>query len=310
MKPQNLVVFLVGPTASGKSEIALTLARRINAEIISCDSMYIYKGMDIGTAKPSVQDRKTIPHHLIDIVSPRSNFSVHQYRRRAIAAMNVILKKKKNVLFVGGTGLYVKALLDGISQQPGPVLRIRQKLWQEVRQKGAYPLYQKLKRIDPECARRIHPNDAKRIIRALEVWQVSKRKLSDWENDTEGLDASFYTIRLLGLTWPRELLYRRVENRVDTMIHNGWLREVKRLKHKGLSKTARAAIGYRELLEFLAGKRTMDSAVNEIKLRTRHLVKKQMTWFRREERLKWIEIHDKRSFVARATREIINALTI
>lgn len=299
------VVFLVGPTASGKSDVALALAPKINAEIISCDSMYIYKGMDIGTAKPTAEDRKKIPHHLLDVVSPRSQFSVFQYRQLALKAMDSIFKKGKTVLFVGGTGLYVKAILDGISSQPGETSSIREKLWREADENGVQNIYQKLQAVDPLRASQIHPNDTKRIIRALEVFEATKRPLSDWEIETEGLDPNVYSISVYGLLWDREALYRRVEERVDRMMASGFLEEVKRLKRKGFSLTAREAIGYKELIQLLEGKMTLELAIEEIKKRTRHLVKKQMTWFRREARLKWIAVSSNKKFISEVVKTIV-----
>jgi tRNA dimethylallyltransferase len=299
------IIFLVGPTASGKSKIALNIAKRLHAEIISCDSMQVYRGMNIGTAKPTKAEQRKIPHHLIDLKAPKSEFSVFEYRKRVLKTIEAIKKKGKTPIIVGGSGLYAKAIIDGLAPQPGKVIEIRNSLKQLADKKGGSYLYSKLKEVDPERSKEIHPNDLKRIIRALEVWELSKRPISDWEKETEGLDPESYIV--FGLLWKREELYKRVEKRVDQMISDGWVNEVKKLKRRGLSQTAQMAIGYCELLKHLKGLCGLEEAAQEIKKRTRHLVKKQMTWFRRDPRIDWIKVGGK-DFVTKASKKILQNL--
>lgn len=305
MKP---IVFIVGPTASGKSEFALRLARKIDGEIVSCDSMHVYRGMNVGTAKPTREERRKTPHHLIDLISPRRSFSVFQYRQRALDAIRKIRARGKIPIIVGGSGLYVKSLLDGFSKHPGRQNGIRKQFESVAQRKGSRFLYERLKQVDPKRAEKVHPNDHKRIIRALEVWQRSGQAISDWESQSQPVRFQEHEYRIYGLRRERKELYERVERRVDQMFDAEWVREVKRLKRIGFSKTAREAIGYHEILKFLRGECSLMDAISETKKRTRHLVKKQTTWFRKDPRIQWIPVSGNR-FAAAAVRKILNNLT-
>jgi tRNA dimethylallyltransferase len=293
------VLFLVGPTGAGKSELALKIAKKINGEIISCDAMQVYRGMNIGTAKPTPKEQKSVPHHLINLVSPKSECSVFKHRLLALDAIRKIHSKGKLPIVVGGSGLYIKALLNGIAPQPGRKSKVRKKLELEAQKNGLSRLYSKLKRLDPKRAQEIHPHDKRRIIRALEIFELSKKKPSRWHEETTGSLESFGIKPVIfGLTRKREELYKRIERRVDRMFEQGWVNEVKWIKRLGFSKTAFAAIGYREILEYLKGKRSIEDAKSEIKKRTRHLAKRQFTWFRRNPRIEWIR--------PKAARTILN----
>lgn len=294
MKPSTApkVLFLVGPTGSGKSALALKLARTFRGEIISADSMQVYKGMDIGTDKASRWTRRQIPHHLLDCVNLSHEFSVYEYRRLALRAVELILKKGKVPMVVGGTGLYVKALVDGISPQPGRSDEVRARLAAEAREKGLQMLFERLGQIDPAVAKRVHPNDEKRIVRALEVFELSGKRLSDWEKETVSLEQAGYRFVMAGLTLDRDELYRKIDCRVDGMFRKGLVREARGLFKKKLSITARQAIGYRELFDHFEGRLTLDEAKEQIKQNTRNFAKRQITWFKRETRIRWFDPAD------------------
>ncbi len=289
------VLFIVGPTGSGKSELALQLARKLRGEIISADSMQVYRGMDIGTDKPSKWLRHRVRHHLLDVVSPSDEFSVYEYRQRVLDVLESVLRRKKFPIVVGGTGLYIKSIVDGISPQPGKNEGVRDKLRSTAQGKGPDFLYGRLKQADPEVASRIHPHDEKRIIRALEVWEISGKKLSDWEKETVPLAELGYQYWMIGIYRRREELYERIDHRVDSMFHKGLVRETRRLSKKSLSLTARQAIGYRELFDCFEGRLSLEEARRLIKQHTRNLAKRQIIWFKKDSRIEWLNsLEDKR----------------
>jgi tRNA dimethylallyltransferase len=287
-KPE--ILFLVGPTALGKTEVAVRLARKINAEIISCDSMQVYKGMDILTSKPEAPLRKKIKHHLISVVSPEKEYNVARYCRDACKKIKEILKRGRRPLFAGGTGLYMSILLDGIFKAKAENKIIRKKLYQEAELKGSVYLYKRLKKVDPEVALKIHPNDARRIVRALEVFQVTGKPISSLQKQRRGLGAE-YGLRIFCLDMERQKLYSRIEKRIDRMFKQGLLAEVKRLLKLNLSKTACPAIGIRELAGYFAGSYDLDEAKWLIKKNTRNYAKRQLTWFRKDKRIEWIQVN-------------------
>jgi tRNA dimethylallyltransferase len=290
MKPR--VLFLVGPTAIGKTDIALQLAAKINAEIISCDSMQIYKGMEILTSKPALEVRKKIPHHLIDIVSCDREYNVSKYRLAAIRKINEIIKRGRVPLFVGGSGLYMSVVIYGIFKAKTEDKDIRQRLYKEAQDSGAHKLYDKLMKVDPRAAQKIHPNDIKRIIRALEVFELTGKPISQLQATRKGL-ADKYDIKILGLDMPRDELYKRIDERVDEMFKRGLVEEVKKLLKLKLSQTARAAIGLNEIKGFLEGLYDLEEAKKLMKRNTRQYAKRQMTWFRKDRRIIWIDITSK-----------------
>ena len=286
------IVFVVGPTAVGKTEVALHLARLIDAEIISCDSMQVYKHMDIGTQKPSLQQRKKIRHHMIDIISPSRNFSAAEFRKKALGYIENIYKKGKTPLFVGGGALYMKALIDGLFAGPSADRALRQKLLKEERLNGKGYLYNRLVKADPETAENLHPNDTRRIIRALEVYIKTDRPISELKRQTKGLRGK-YDIRIFALNRRRLQLYDRIEKRVDKMFTQGFLKECRFLKDKRLSLTASKALGYKEVFDYLDSKISLREAKELIKKNTRHFAKRQLSWFRNDERIAWIDIGEK-----------------
>ena len=246
--------------------------------------MCVYKGMDILTSKPSKEDRKKIKHHLIDIISPSKEFSVSEYRRLALIAIEDILKRKKMPLFVGGSGLYVKAIVDGLCPSTKKDEKFRKKQENLAKRYGKFYLYKKLIRIDPETAKKIHPNDLRRVIRSLEIYHVDKKKPSELKKKTSGLK---YKVKLFGIKMDRDILYKNIDKRVDEMFKGEIIDEVKRLSKKKISITSKSALGYREVLGYLKGKYSFEEAKELLKKNTRHFAKRQMTWFRPDKRIIW-----------------------
>jgi tRNA dimethylallyltransferase len=283
------VIFLVGPTAVGKTDASTYLARLINAEIISCDSMQVYKGMDIGTQKPKASQRKKIPHHLIDVISPSRNFSVAEFRKRALVCIKKIRNKGKIPLFVGGTALYMKALIDGLFPAPPADTRLRKRLLAQEEKNGRGFLYKKLLKIDLQAAKTLHPNDTRRIIRALEVYIKTRKTVSELKKQTKGLMGS-YDVKIFALNLKRQELYNRIDRRVDKMFREGLIDECRRLKKKRVSMTASKALGYKEVFDYLGSKISLAEAKETIKKNTRHFAKRQLSWFRNDKRLVWVDV--------------------
>ena len=273
--------FLTGPTASGKTTVGLELAERLGAEIISLDSMAIYRGMDVGTAKPTADECRRVPHHLIDLVDPHEEFSLAQYVAAAHAQLAEIRARGREVLFVGGTPLYLKSLLRGIFEGPPADWEFRRQVEDEVASVGAEALHQRLAQVDPLSAAKLHPHDRRRIIRALEVYKITGQPISHMQLQfEEGRSAD--QCRVFVLDWPRAELHRRIEARVDRMFSQGLAPEVQRLLDQfgTLSRTAAQAVGYREVIEHLDGKQELADTVEQVKVRTRQFARRQETWFR------------------------------
>jgi tRNA dimethylallyltransferase len=298
---KDRIIFLVGPTAIGKSEIAVRLAKKIKAEIISCDSMQLYKKMDIITSKPSSALRKSVPHHLIDIIPVNKEYNVSKYYRDTGRQIKEILKRKRAPLIVGGTGLYMSILVDGLFKNKASGKAARERLYKQAEDKGSGYLHKRLNAVDPEAAAKIHPNDTKRIVRALEVFEVTGKPISKLQKQRRGL-SQIYKIKIFGLNMPREELYRRIDKRVDKMFSEGIVNEVKRLLKSKLSKTANYAIGIRELKGYFDGLYDLEEAKRLIKKNTRQYAKRQMTWFRKDKRINWIEVGEKEKPSAVANR--------
>lgn len=273
--------FLTGATASGKTGVSLALAQRLNAEIISLDSMAIYRGMDIGTAKPSSDQRSRISHHLIDIVDPVDSFSVSQFRESALEKIAEIRGRGHEVLFVGGTALYLKALLRGMFEGPPADWDFRNEIEREVSEMGSDFLYERLQMIDPVAAHNLHPNDQRRIIRALEVYRQTGQPISHWQMQfDEGHRAD--ECRVFTLRHPRPILHQRIENRVEQMFQEGLIDEVRGLldQWQELGKTASQAVGYREAIDHLRDELDLESTIEKVRIRTRRFARHQETWFR------------------------------
>ena len=289
MLMKKIIVCLVGPTAAGKTEVALKLAKKIDAEIISCDSMQVYKGIDIASSKPTKKQRKTIPHHLISIISPSQEYNAARFKVSCLKIIKDIHKKGKLPLIVAGTGLYLRALLEGLFSGPGQNAKLRKKLYQQAEKYGPAYLYKRLKNRDPQGAKAIHPHDLRRIVRALEVYKASGEPISKLRKKTYGI-RNQYDVHTFGLKRQRSQLYARIEKRVDEMFAQGLVAEIKRVSRCKLSKTARSMLGYKEVIGFLSGEYSRDEAKALLKRNTRHYAKRQISWFKREKDLKWVEI--------------------
>jgi tRNA dimethylallyltransferase len=273
--------FLSGPTASGKTAVSLELAQRIGGEIISLDSMAVYRGMDIGTAKPSIDDRRAAPHHLIDVVDPHETFSVAQYVAAAHEAIASIRARGREALFVGGSPLYLKAMLRGLFQGPAADWSFRKQLNARIEREGAAVLHAELAKVDPIAAERLHPNDGRRITRALEVFHVAGEPISRLQREFDRARPA-EACRAFYLDWPRETLHERIDARVEKMFAAGLVDEVRDMHSAGnaLSRTAAQGVGYRETIDHLHGKIDLAEAIRLVKLHTRQMAKRQMTWFR------------------------------
>lgn len=274
--------FLTGPTASGKTAVGVILAERLHAEIISLDSMAVYRGMDIGTTKPTEVERQGIPHHLIDVVAPNEEFSIADYLDAAEQVVKDVQHRGCQVVFVGGTPLYLTALLRGLSSGPPPHGEFRRQIQLEVQQHGTQALHDRLRQVDPLAAAKVHPHDLKRMIRALEVYHLTGERISHQQTQfEESRPAS--ECRVFKLDWPRQQLHERIARRVDQLFETGLVAEVRGLleTYGQLSLTASQAVGYREVLEYLAGEKTLEQVVCNVKTRTRRFAKHQETWFRR-----------------------------
>ncbi len=283
--------FLTGATASGKSKTSLELAKQINAEIISLDSMAIYRGMDIGTAKPPVADRGDVPHHLIDIREPNETFSTSQYRDAAIETIQAIRGRGKEVLFVGGTALYLKALLRGMFEGPPADWEFRKQIEKEIEESGGEFLHERLQMVDPVAAHNIHPNDHRRIIRALEVFSSTGKPISHWQMEFDDPTPA-EQCRVFAIRHQRDILHQRIEQRVGSMFESGLIEEVRGLldKHGELSHTAAQAVGYREIIAHLAGEHTEEETRELVLIRTRRFARHQETWFRNLTECRWIDL--------------------
>jgi len=288
MTVQKPLLAIIGPTASGKSALAMAIARKCGAEILSIDSMQIYKGMDIGTAKPSEQERKEVPHHLIDVAFPDELFSAARFVELADA---VVARRKTPLVATGGTPMYFKALFEGLFEGPGADEPLRNRL----RALSGAELHERLRQVDAAAAERIHAGDSKRLVRALEVYELTGKPISILQKQWESNQSMRIPAVWIGLAWEREELNRRINARVKAMIAEGWVDEVRGLlaRYPNLSKTAAEATGYAELIEFanspIGGRIDLDEAVEQIKIATRQLARRQMKWFRRFRNVHWLD---------------------
>lgn len=288
----NNSIFLVGPTGVGKTEVALILASKINAEIVSCDSMQVYCGMDIATAKPTKQEQREIPHSMIDIVPVTEEYDVARYVCNAKKAIAVIKEHNKIPLVVGGTGLYVKALVDGLFSGPEKDRKLRNDLEERCQKNGVGELYQELQKIDKDAAKKINIQDKRRIIRALEVYYLTGKPISILQREwgKEGADQESYC--LVGLNRARSDLYERINERVEKMFAQGIVAETEELLQHGLrqNRVAFQALGYKEICEFLDGKCTLEETKEKLKQKSRNFAKRQLTWFCKDDRVNWFSI--------------------
>lgn len=282
---------IVGPTAVGKTNISLEAARQINGEIISCDSMQLYRGMDIGTAKASQEEQSLVAHHLIDIADPHENFTVARYQSLVKDLISAINARGKIPILVGGTGLYYQSVVDDYTFFPMEVRQsIRDKWNAIIQEKGLHHVYCWLEQIDPAYAQIISPNDQKRVVRALEVYELTGKAFSTLQDRAENR----YYLAAVGLYLERRELYARIERRVDEMIKKGLIEEVAALREKGidLSYNSMQALGYKQVFYFLEGFINREEMLNEIKRETRRYAKRQLTWFKKDQRIKWFNVGD------------------
>lgn len=297
MSPKILVI--VGPTASGKTRMAVELAQRHNGEVISADSMQIYRTMDIGTAKPTQEEMGGIPHHMIDVADPEEDFSVARYVEMAARCVDDVLARGKLPIVAGGTGLYIDSLLSGRTFAPfSPDSALRGELERELAEKGGQAMLEALAQVDPEAAQRLHPNDHKRIVRALEVYRSTGKTITQHNRETQAIPPR-YDALTIGLAFQdRQAMWRRIDQRVDEMVAAGLEDEVRRLLTSGISPkcTAMQAIGYKEFTQALSGEMTWQEAADVVKLRSRQYAKRQLTWFGRNPNTRWVRWDDPPEF--------------
>lgn len=289
MKKKTVIV-IVGPTASGKTSLSIEIAKKLNGEIISADSMQIYKEMDIATAKPTEEEMQGIPHHLMSFVEPTENFSVADFKVKALDVIEDVFKRGKQPIVAGGTGFYVDTLIKNTTFFDFDKNEKRSELTERLEKEGIEKLYEELKEIDPDTAERLHINDTKRILRALEVYYATGKTIS-LQAELSHEKESEYDWFIIGLTAKdREILYDRINRRVDIMLQSGLETEAKRFFSSEKSGTSKQAIGYKELKPYFDGLSTLDEAVENLKRETRRYAKRQLTWFRRNEEINWIAI--------------------
>lgn len=313
-----MIICVVGPTAIGKTGLAIKLAKEIGGEIISADSMQAYRGMRILSQAPDARQRRAARHHLVGFIDAREEYSVAIFIEKASRAIASIINRGKIPIVAGGSGLYIKGLIDGLFPSPEADLKFRGKMKKLAAKYGNKKLYYRLVKIDPASAEKIHPNDTRRVIRSLEIYHSTGRTMTELKASTKGL-AGQYDVRMFGLTAPREEIYRRIDERVERMFRAGVVAEVKRLAKKKISRTAAAALGYKEILEYIGKKGTApflpknygskkgavpflpgqreENDIKElkdlIKMNTRRLAKRQLTWFRADKRIKWFDVTKK-----------------
>ncbi len=287
----NKLVIIGGPTAVGKTKISIELAKRISGEIISADSMQVYKGMDIGTAKVTAEEMQGVPHHMIDILDPKEDFNVVEFSKRVKAIISYLHEKDRIPILVGGTGFYIQSVLYDIDFTDNDNdMTFRHELEEEAKTKGGEVLHERLKAIDPEAAESIHPNNVKRVIRALEFYEKSKGKISE-HNKEQRAKKSPYEYHYFALTNERSRIYDNIEKRVDLMLDMGLVEEVRTLLKNGVPRTnvSMQGLGYKEIAAFIEGEISLDEAIYILKRDTRHFAKRQITWLKREPDVIWFD---------------------
>jgi tRNA dimethylallyltransferase len=299
------VVVIVGPTAVGKSRVAIEVAKAFETEVLTADSRQVYRGMDVGTDKPSTQERQAIPHRLIDLVDPDEQFNAGLYRRQAVDEIERLYRDCRLPFVVGGTGLYVRTLLKGLCDAPQAEPIVRAALRQEAKDQGYDRLYARLVDVDPVAAARLHPRDESKVIRALEVYQLSGRRMSEFQ-EKHGFAERPYSALVVGLNRDRDALYRRIEERIDWQLAHGLIEETQQLLAQGNQRNSAAmkGLGYRQVAGHLAGEYDAAEMVRRFKRDTRHFSKRQMTWFRKEPGIQWLTIGESESVQHTAARVI------
>lgn len=286
----NNIICIAGPTASGKTALSIALAKELGGEIVSCDSMQVYKRMDIGTAKPTAEEMENIPHHMLSVAEPWEDFSVSKYCEMAAPIVDDILARGKTAIVVGGTGLYMDALIRGNAFAPCPSTGCREKLEKLAADKGIEAVIQQLRAVDPESADRLHPSDKKRIIRAMEVYLETGKTITQHNLKTQQLPPRYAPVWFALEDAERSTLYARIDRRVEEMLHLGLLEEIKALLAEGVPEkcTAMQAIGYKEFVDVLAGRCSLETATSLVQQASRKYAKRQLTWFRRNSAMHWL----------------------
>ena len=287
----NKLIIISGPTCTGKSSLSIKLAKQIGGEVISADSIQVYKGLDIGSAKITTKEMQGVKHHLIDVLEPNEDFNVYIFKEMAKVALEEIYANDHIPIIVGGTGFYIQSILYDIDFCKEDNSKVRYELEQELKEKGSVFLYNILKEIDPKSCEKIHPNNTKRVIRAIEYYRLNNKPISE-HNEEERLKKSVFDANYFVLTDERDKLYERINDRVDTMLEQGLVNEVKGLLDAGLDVNSNSmqGIGYKEIVEHLTSDVSLEEATYNIKKNTRHFAKRQLTWFRRERDVNWIDI--------------------
>lgn len=304
MKPK--LVIILGPTGVGKSEVAADVALGVGGEVINADSQQVYRFMDIGTGKPGLEQRQKVAHHLLDIVDPDEEFNAALFRHRALKDAEEIWSRGKKVVLCGGTGLYIRALTQGLFTGPAKDPALRKRLEREVHEKGLGSLYDRLKQVDPEVVSLIHPNDRHRIVRALEVFELTGKGMSQWQKEHGFKESPFETLKI-GLNRERGELYDRIDRRCEEMIEKRFVDEVKGLMKRGysLDLPSLQSVGYRQIGVHLTGGLSLEDAVALMKRDTRHLAKRQLTWFRSDNEILWFHPEKEREELLERVREFL-----
>jgi tRNA dimethylallyltransferase len=304
MKPK--VVIILGPTGVGKSEVAMEVALQFRGEIVSADSLQIYRHLDVGTGKPAPEQRRKVRHHLIDVIDPDEEFNVAMFRKMALTAIQEIYSRGNPAIVCGGTGLYIKALSHGLFVGPGKDAEIRNGLEEEAKVKGLGYLYERLKEIDPEATSWIHPNDRQRIIRALEVFALTGKRLSQWQGDHRFGESPFEILRI-GLNRDREELYELINRRCEEMVASGLVEEVGWLTDKGYGADLNPmqSVGYYQIGLYLRGEMSLEESLSLMKQDTRRLAKRQLTWFRADKEIRWFHPEHERKRILDTVRDFL-----
>ncbi len=301
---ERRIIVIVGPTASGKTELGINVARKLNSEIISADSRQFYKGMNIGTAKPTPEELAAVKHHFIDNLEIEENYNAGEFENEALEIIRKLHSENRIPVVVGGSGLYIKAIVDGILQNVSNDEEYRAELKKLREERGKEYIYELLKRRDPVSAAKMLPQNWKRVMRALEVLHITGKPI--WQLQAEYKREDDFVIFQFGLKWERKKLYERIERRVDKMIEQGLVEEVKQIIDNGFSKDINAlnTVGYKEIIDFLEGNISLERAIELIKRNTRRYAKRQLTWFGKDERIKWFEVGENTYFIKLAEKII------
>jgi tRNA dimethylallyltransferase len=298
---KRVVLCIVGPTASGKTKLAILVAKQLHGEVISADSRQVYRHLDIGTAKPTREQLQEVRNYFVDELDPGENFNAGEFGRKGREIIDDLFRRKKVPVVVGGSGLYIRSLVDGFFEGPSAVSEVRERLYNRLRQEGAVALLAELERVDPAFASIILPSNTRQIIRALEVFELTGVPISKLHQQKIEID---FVPLMIGLQWDRKALYDRINRRVDAMLENGFLGEVRRLLDLGYSETTNSlqTVGYQEAISHLRGEVDYDTMVELIKRNTRRFAKRQLTWFRADKRIQWFSISDNKDFFSLVQR--------